>query len=233
MSPRSCSRRRTGCARRWLLAPALALCAVWLATCETAPPPPPADDDPRPHLARVISNGWHTAIVVPGPALAATGLLPEAADFPDAAYLEFGWGDRTYYPAKEKTIGMTLAAGLTPTPAVMHMAGRIAPPRDGASSLDVISLALTETEFRRLVQALAGEFERPAGARAAPVSRGLYPGSHFYLAHGTFHLFNTCNTWTARMLREGGVALSPSGIVTADGLMSRLRTVRHPAQPSG
>ena len=212
--------------RRWLLAPALALCAAWLATCESAAPPPPGDANaPRPHLVQVASNGWHTAIVVPAPALGATGLLPEAADFPGAAYLEFGWGDRTYYPAKEKTLGMTLAAALVPTPAVMHMAGLAAAPRDGASGREVLALALTEEGFQRLIRALAAQFERPAGGRAAPVSPGLYPGSRFYNAHGEFHLFNTCNTWTARMLQAGGVALSPSGIVTADGLMARLREV--------
>ncbi len=212
--------------RRWLLAPALALCAVWLATCESVSPPPPADPNaPRPHLVQVASNGWHTAIVVPAPALAATGLLPEAADFPGATYLEFGWGDRTYYPAREKTLGMTLAAALVPTPAVMHMTGLAAPPRDGGSGREVVAVALTEDGFLRLLRTLAAEFERPAGGRAAPVSRGLYPGSHFYNAHGEFHLFNTCNTWTARMLQAGGVRVSPSGIVTADGLMARLRSV--------
>ena len=210
--------------RRWLLGPALALCALWLATCETAPPPPPDDDGSRTHLVRVASNGWHTAIIVPATALAGTGLLPEAADFPDAAFLEFGWGDRVYYPAKEKTLTMTLAAALVPTAAVMHMAGLAAAPEDGTSSgPEVVSVALTEAGLGRLVEALSTEFERPAGGRAAPVSRGLYPGSRFYHARGQFHLFNTCNTWTARMLRAAGVALSPSGIVTADGLMARLR----------
>ena len=210
--------------RRWLIAPALALCAAWLATCESAPLPPPADPNaPRPHVIRVASNGWHTAIVVPAPALRATALLPGAADFPGAAYLEFGWGDRTYYPAREKTLGMTLAAALVPTPAVMHMAGLAAAPRDDGSRREVIAVALTEDGFQRLIRTLAAQFERPAGGRAAPVSRGLYPGSRFYNAHGEFHLFNTCNTWTARMLQAGGVRLSPSGIVTADGLMARLR----------
>ena len=193
--------------RRWLLGPALALCAAWLATCERAPPP--ADDGPRTHLVRVASNGWHTAIVVPGPALAATGLLPEAADFPGAAFLEFGWGDRVYYPAADKTLGMALAAALAPTPAVMHMAGLAAAPEAGAGRREVVSVALSAAGFRRLAEALAAEFERPSGGRAAPVSRGLYPGSRFYHARGEFHLFNTCNTWTARMLRARAASLSP------------------------
>ena len=209
--------------RRWLLGPALVLCAAWLATCETAPPPPSGDGGPRSRLIQVASNGWHTAIVVPAPDLAATGLLPETADFPDAVFLEFGWGDRVYYPAKEKTLGMTLAAALTPTPAVMHMAGLAAPPDHRGTGLEVISVALTEGGFLNLIEALAAGFERPAGARARAISRGLYPDSRFYNALGEFHLFNTCNTWTARVLRAGGVALSPSGIVTADGLMARLR----------
>ena len=210
--------------RRWLIGPALALCAALLATCETAPPPiKPDDSGPRTQLIQVASNGWHAAIVVPAPALADTGLLPEAADFPHAAFLEFGWGDRVYYPAKEKTVGMTLAAALAPTPAVMHMAGLAGAPRAGGSSREVVAVGLTEAGFLNLIEALAAEFERPAGGRAASVARGLYPGSRFYNARGSFHLFNTCNTWTARMLRAAGVAISPSGIVTADGLMARLR----------
>ena len=209
--------------KRWLLWPALALCAAWLATCETAPPLPSGDDGPRTRPIQVASNGWHTAIVVPVPALAATGLLPEAGDFPDAAFLEFGWGDRTYYPAKEKTLGMTLAAALVPTPAVMHMAGHATAPAAASGGFEVVPVALSEAGFRSLVDAIAATFERPSGGRAESVSPGLYPESRFYHAQGKFHLFNTCNTWTARMLRAGGVAISPSGIVTADGLMARLR----------
>ena len=208
---------------RWLLGPALALCAIWLATCETAPPPPAVDDGPRTHLIQVSSNGWHTAIIVPATAVAAAGALPEAADFPGARHLEFGWGDRVYYPAKEKTLGMTLAAALAPTPAVMHMAGRPVALTDRGDGREVVPVPLTEAGFRNLIGAIAATFERPSGGRAESVSRGLYPGSRFYHAHGEFHLFNTCNTWTARMLRAGGVALSPAGIVTADGLMARLR----------
>ena len=201
------------------------VCAGALVACDSAPMPSPiTDDSPRRNSAYVFSNGWHTAIVVARDKAVAIGVLPEAADFPTAAFLEFGWGDRTYYPAKDKTLGMALNAALTATPAVMHMAGRAHEPSPTYAHTDMVTIALTDAGFRNLVDAIASEFKRPVDGRAAPVANGLYADSYFYDAHGSFHLFNTCNTWTARMLRAGGVALSPSGVMTADELMARLRT---------
>ena len=206
----------TACGR-WLT---VLLCAASLIGCRTVAPV--GDAGPHTGLIHVTSNGWHTAIIVPAAVLVSTGAIPEVQDFPGVAFLEFGWGDRVYYPAKKKTLGMTLSAVMVPTPAVMHVAGHLAPPGDDYG-YELISVELGQAGSRRLAAALAAEFERPAGGRAAPISRGLYPHSYFYRAHGDFHLFNTCNTWTARMLRAGGVAISPSGIVTANKLMARLR----------
>lgn len=172
---------------------------------------------------RIVSNGWHTAIVVERAHLAATGLLPEADDFPDAAFLEFGWGDHVYYQAKNKTLGMTLDAALTATPAVMHMAGLVRPPELTYANVEVVHIVLSQNGFLGLARAIADDFDRPEGGRAERVSRGLYLDSNFYNARGAFHLFNTCNTWTARMLRASGVNLSPSGVITADELVARLR----------
>ena len=219
--------------RRPIAALAWLVCAGWLAACDVAPPLAPADNGLRVHAVRVVSNGWHTAIVVPRPELVATGLLPEADDFPDAAFLEFGWGDRVYYPAKKKTLGMALRAALTATPAVMHIAGLARAPELTYADSEVVPMALTEGEFQHLVRAIAGDFKRPEGGRAEPISRGLYRDSNFYDARGRFHLFNTCNTWTARMLRAGGVNLSSSGVFTADELVTRLRAAVGSNQLSG
>jgi uncharacterized protein (TIGR02117 family) len=192
-----------------------------LTACGASPPLPPAEEGSRTHTVRIVSNGWHTAIIVPRPEPVTIGLLPEAADFPDAKFLEFGWGDRTYYPAKKTTVGMALNAALIATPAVMHMAGLARAPDPGSNA---VSVTLTAGEFRRLLVAIARDFERSDGDRAAPISRGLYPNSNFYHARGTFHLLNTCNNWTARKLRAGGVNLSPTGIITGDQLMARVRS---------
>lgn len=214
------SRLLSATLRWWPLLVLSAVCLV-LTACGTTTPTP-EDTGSRTHRIYVTSNGWHTAIVVSAPALIATGALPEVADFPNAAFFEFGWGDRSYYLAEKKTLGMTLSAVLVKTSTVMHMVALEAPPEED-EEYDVISIELTEEGFQHLVQAISEEFERPPGGRAEAVSRGLYLDSYFYHARGKFHLFNTCNTWTALMLHASGIPISPSGIVTANGLMARLR----------
>lgn len=197
-------------------------CAWWLAACDPALPSPPVSTEPRSQSVDVISNGWHTAIIVSRADAVVTELVPEAAHFPEATFLEFGWGDRDYYPADKATLGVTLRAALIPTPAVMHVAGRREAP-EPRQGFEVVQVALTEDGLRQMLRAIAGTFERREASPAEPVAPGLYRDSHFYAARGRFHLFNTCNTWTARMLRAGGVPVSPAGIITADDMVERLR----------
>ncbi len=210
------------CPGRFLTRLGALIGAVGLLGCAPIAPPPPAAEGPLSHTVHVISNDWHTGIVVARADLP-PGRLPEAADFADAWFLEFGWGGREYYPSPRPGLGTTLAAALAPTPAVMHLAGLGAPPEEVYPSSEVLVIRLTAGGFDRLVAEIDASFERLAGGRAEPVAPGLYRDSRFYPAHGRFHLFNTCNTWIARMLAAGGVVLSPSGVITAEHLMYRLR----------
>lgn len=170
----------------------------------------------------VISNGWHTGIILARSDLPA-GLLPEAADFSAAAYLEIGWGDRGYYPNPRPSIGAALAAGLTPTPSVLHVAGRQTLP-DDTGKLEILRFRISEAGLRRLVERIDSAVERPPGQdRVASTAPGLYENSLFYPAHGTFHLFNTCNSWVARKLAWAGLPVTDSGVTMAEDLMVQLR----------
>jgi uncharacterized protein (TIGR02117 family) len=170
----------------------------------------------------VTSNGWHSAIVVPRAALP-TGAIPEAADFPGAAYLSLSWGDAEYFPVREPTFGMTLRAALQPTPAVLHMAGLPSHPRDAFPADELVELKTTSEGFEKLVAYLDSAFNRAGAARAQASEPGLYRFSLFYRAKGEFHLFNTCNTWTARGLKAGGWRVRVTGTVTAEDLMAQIR----------
>jgi uncharacterized protein (TIGR02117 family) len=205
-----------GVTRRLLLT----LLAVWLAGCAVAPWHAPGAD-PADQRILVTSNDWHTRIVVAAADIPA-GWLPEAADFPGAPWLAFGWGDRDYYPSTDPTPSLALRAALWPGPAVLHVVALQAPPRpfDG---LEVVELAVTKAGLQGLIAALDAAVDRQGAPRAEAVATGLYPESRFYPATGRFHLFNTCNRWSAEKLAAAGLPVRSVGVVTAEELMRQLR----------
>ena len=56
-----------------------------------------------------------------------------------------------------------------------------------------------------------------------PLDPGLYGNGRFYLSGETYHLFNTCNVWTARVLSNAGLPLSPAFAIHVSDLMSQVR----------
>ncbi len=208
-----------------------ALALLFLAGCQSASAP----QTPRPGVTAepyegvdtsetdltiyIVSNGWHTGIVIARGDIP-DGAVPEAREFPDARFFEFSWGDARYFPAPEKGLGMIMSALFTPTPAVMHLAGLPAHPRTTFPTAETISLKVSQEGFDALVSFLDQTFDRDAGAEGKP---GLYPFSRFYPAKGRFHMFNTCNTWTARGLAAAGVPVKVTGTLQAEELMAQLR----------
>lgn len=165
----------------------------------------------------VSSNGWHTDIAIARADIPA-GRIPEKADFQDAVYLQFGWGDADFYTEPDPGIGTTLGTVL-PGPAVVHLAGLTVRPSLTFRELEEVTLTLDADQFARLVDHLHASFDRSGDRVAGP---GIYAFSRFYPATGEFHLFNTCNTWTARALAAAGLEVDPSGVQTARELMRQL-----------
>jgi uncharacterized protein (TIGR02117 family) len=176
----------------------------------------------------VTSNGWHSGIVIARADLP-PGLIPETADFPGATHFEFGWGNRDYYTTPRKTLGLTLGAAL-PGAAVVHLAAYAAPPRP-YPKYEVVTLAVSDEGFRRLAAYLHAAFDRGGALRVRSIAPGLLPSSGFYPGSGTFHLFNTCNTWTAMGLASAGLAVRASGVQQAEELMSQVRALGRAARP--
>ena len=201
--------------------------ALLLTACAAAPPP--ASPPSQTYLGAktvifVTSNGWHSGIVVAKADLP-PDRLPETADFPGARFFEFGWGDAIYYPAKQVTLGTTLRAALVPTTAVVHVVGLRVEPGRSFPKADIVSLPIDDENFGRLVDFVDASFERSGAARVAASGPGLYSTSRFYPAKGSFHIFNTCNTWTARALAAAGFDVSTSGTSRAEALMQQVRAL--------
>jgi uncharacterized protein (TIGR02117 family) len=202
-----------------LIWPALLVCGLLVAACSPLPPQPIVANTAPAGAIHVVSHGWHAGIVVRRADIPSE-VWPEKRDFPDAEYLEVGWGDRDYYRARNPGWGALLKAGLWPTASVLHVAGFRGPATQYFPDSRVLTLPVARDGLARLIAFIDAAHDRPDRTPLASLGPGLYGNSRFYPARGRFHLFNTCNRWTARALRAAGIDISE--VLTADGLFAEL-----------
>ena len=170
--------------------------------------------------ALLLVDRWHAGVVIkisdiPG------DLVPERRDFPEAEYLEFGWGEWDFYQARGFNLGYAFKGLLFPSKSVLHVVGFGGPVAGYAPYREIIEFNPPSPGFERLVGYIDGSFAREGRGAAAALGRGLYGDSRFYPAQGAFHLFNTCNTWTAHALQAAGYPISSA--ITVGGLVSDAR----------
>lgn len=204
---------------RWLVALSFPL-AVACAAPQGHQPAPPQVMPSR--LIYIVSHGWHTGIVLRRGDVQ-PDRWPEAADFSDAEYIEVGWGDRDYYRASDPGPWLAFKAAVWPTPGVLHVVGFRGSVSAYFPASEVVALAVSESGLERLSTLIGASHERDASGRSAPLGPALYGQGRFYSSRERFHLFRTCNVWTAQALIAAGVDVSPGRSLTAGGLLSQLR----------
>ena len=193
---------------------------------------PSSMDTAHPHSIYVVRQPWHTGIVVLAADVPANAWLARR-DFPDAVYLEVGWGDRAYYQAADPGVWLGLRALFWPTPGVLHVAAFNGPVERTFGSTEILELRVSARGLARLVEVVRDSHELDASGRPIALGPGLYGASRFYASREKFHLFKTCNVWTASVLLEAGIPVSPGLAFSAGNLMTQLRPsgrVIRPAQ---
>ncbi|EBA17556.1 hypothetical protein RSK20926_07457 [Roseobacter sp. SK209-2-6] len=130
-------------------------------------------------------------------------VLPEL-NHSEAAWLVLGWGAKDFYTTSGDYGDITLKAigrGLFGDSSVLRadVLGRIDP------HLDLPEIAFSEGEYAAFLKALDASFARGSdGVIQVLQHPGLTQSDRFFEARGRFHLFRTCNTWIARMIRASG-----------------------------
>jgi uncharacterized protein (TIGR02117 family) len=172
----------------------------------------------------IVAHDDHTGIAIKRADIPA-GLWPESRDFPRAEFLEAGWGARDYYMGRDDGFWGTLKAALG-TQSVLHVAGFSGRPADYFRGGEVVELPVTADGLARIARSIHDAYDRAGAAVVMPLAPGLYGDSRFYPARERFSLLNTCNVWTARVLRSGGLPVEDA--ITKEGLMSQVRKLaRH------
>lgn len=187
--------------------------------------------DPGPVTVYLVSNGFHSGLILPRPTAnavairrAAPAALAVTTRFAHYDWVEMGWGDDRFYRAVptldrfDWNLGLQAVLGLGDG-SVMHVVGVEGDPREPFAGADLVRLQLSPEGFGRLLDGIDRTFGRDAAGEPEDLGPGLYGPSLFYRAVGTFSLFNVCNHWTARMLGLAGVPVWPAAATLPRGLV--------------
>ena len=176
---------------------------------------------PAPNEIYITRHGWHTGFVIPASTI--QSLLPQLRDrFPDTPYMEFGWGDKSYYQAEEVTSGLTMRAIFWPTDSVMHAVAVPEKPEIYFADDEAEALCLDNKQYSLLIGFIEHSFYKDSDGTIVKLKDGSYGDSQFYKGEGDYFLMNTCNTWTAKGLKSAGLSISPAFKVTAGSIMGYL-----------
>ena len=177
----------------------------------------PLQPQEEPKLIYVVSHGWHTGIVVKRDDVDAH-LWPEKDDFPEALYLEAGWGDRDFYQAPKAGVGILVQAALASPASVLFVIGMPTTVTQYFPRSDIIEIALSRRGLEELSKFIHATYKRDTAGLTIPLGHGnWHKHSLFYLAEGEYSLFNTCNSWISKALQAAGLpvrtALKAGGVM--------------------
>ncbi len=170
----------------------------------------------------LVRHGWHAGVAVrradvPG------ARWPVLNAFPDAKYLEVGWGETRYYPGTSRGVWGTFRAGAWPTGSVLHVV-----PIDGAvpdrfSEHTIVRVPVGPSELDALTTFVAESFAVDSTGRATAAAPGYYADSRFYESPLTYHVFNNCNHWAAAALEAAGCDVAPRWAFTVGQVVRQAR----------
>ena len=88
----------------------------------------------------------------------------------------------------------------------------------------MVTLHLPKSGVERIAMRLWDDLEKAADGSAARLADGPYVGSAFYASPDTYDALHTCNTWTAQVLREGGLPMN-THVLFADQVMQQVSRI--------
>jgi len=181
----------------------------------------PAASDAAPRY-RVFVVGWdyHTSIIIEQPRLWRLG----PSGYETARFVEYGWGDRSFYKDSNFWPHALFATVFLPTDSVLYIDGWNSPPRRRGRVQEVYARTVTAKQLRALVITLESAMPRTAaGGRAAALPAVDDRAGRFYAGREFYIFWSDCNRWTVDRLHAAGLADAGTLVVVKQQVAGRLR----------
>jgi len=162
----------------------------------------------------LIKQRWHTAVVFMVEDVDSSS-LPEIKYFQKAEMIDIGWGDEAFYQYPDFDLDLAYQALFCSTPSTLRIEGiYITLQKYFAISEIVIELKVTNEQLRILLKYVADTAWKDENGTDKILNTQYLNRVYFFKANGNYHLFNTCNTWLAKGLKQSGFDINDDIILT-------------------
>jgi uncharacterized protein (TIGR02117 family) len=166
------------------------------------------------HTIYLIKQRWHTAVVIERK-LIDFEIFPEIKFFQNFELIDIGWGDEEFYQHPGFDSGLAWKALFYGTPSTLRVEGiGISKEEYFEISEIVVELRISDDELNILLNHISNTVWRDENEHPEIISTQFLNRVYFFKANGNYHLFNTCNTWLARGLKQSGVEIKDDIVLT-------------------
>ena len=164
----------------------------------------------------LIKQYWHTAIVVKRGDMDSL-LFPEVTLFNKFNIIDIGWGDEEFYQHPGFDAGLAFKALFYATPSTLRIEGiGISKELYFDISEIVIRIAITKQQLDEILIFISNTLYRDNYGNPVLLSETGLGRIMFFKANGEYCLFNTCNTWLAKGLKQAGLKITDDIILTEE-----------------
>ena len=151
------------------------------------------------------NDGLHTHLIFPRNDVTAHVTYLKTY-FQTAQFLKIGWGDYHYYGNPLQSRYMGLKALFLPTSAVLGVQGT-GDIDELTEQKNIYEISLEKSKWNNIIDFVCSFFCRDSKDQVSLV-RTKPNNEHFFAAHGTYSIFNTCNNWTASALKAASLTIN-------------------------
>lgn len=157
----------------------------------------------------LLSNGVHTDIVMPMRNHITDWRkmvsVSEGVQDKPQPYVAIGWGERNFYLNTPTWRDLTAATAAKAISGINTTLLRVTfyPAAALKPADNIVRFQISAAQYRKLSQHIQAAFILDANGRGQVLANPHHgKNNQFYLAHGRYHLFYTCNTWVNQQLKQ-------------------------------
>jgi uncharacterized protein (TIGR02117 family) len=171
----------------------------------------------------IINNHLHTGIIIP--VITESAQLINALEyFRNYDYADFGWGEEDVYQNPVENYCLDVKAVMLINSSVVRVEGYNGTVNSLVTWSDfAVKLTLSHEQFQQLCSFINNSFKKDSKNGLIITSQEQLSRIIFFKSVYKYNLFNTCNTWVAKALKNSGFNISGFFIITSGQLYNSIK----------